>query len=119
MSSSKKIQRLGNSKQVSPARKWCFTFNNYEEGDIDKIISSDSSIKYSIGKETGENGTKHLQGYIEFDVKKRPTSIFKFTNKIHWEVALGTKEQNLIYTQKDGDYIQNFVELIDVDEMYG
>nr|WAE42896.1 MAG: replication associated protein [Cressdnaviricota sp.] len=109
VSSSKEIQRLGNTKQVSPAKKWCFTLNNYNDNDISKLLSSISSEDlYVIGKEIAPTtNTPHLQGFIEFKNKSRPSSIVKFTNKIHWEKCKGSFEQNYEYCIKGENYITN------------
>ena len=99
--------KSGNTKQISPAKRWCFTLNNYKEEDI-KGISSNSSInEYIIGEEVGESGTPHLQGYIEFKTKKRPMGVFKEFNNIHWEKCKGSKAQNIEYCKKDGKYHTN------------
>ena len=63
--------------QISPAKFWCFTLNNYTDKDI-----SDCSSKFSLvckscifSKEIGEKcGTPHLQGFCEFKKKVRPIS---------------------------------------------
>ena len=99
--------KSGNTKQISPAKRWCFTLNNYKVEDI-KGISSNSSInEYIIGEEVGDLGTPHLQGYIEFKTKKRPMGVFKEFNNIHWEKCKGTKAQNIEYCKKDGKYHTN------------
>ena len=98
----------GNTKTptVNPAIRWCFTLNNYTENEYDTIRSICSSIckRAVIGKEVGEQGTPHLQGYIEFKTKARPKSKFKFTNKIHWEKAIGSWVENYEYCTKDKDF---------------
>lgn len=71
-------------KQISPSKHWCFTLNNYTKEDIIEISSNSSIDKYVFQEETGEEGTKHLQGYISFKTKIRPCGKFK-NNKIHWE----------------------------------
>lgn len=75
----------GNTKQIPPAKHWCFTLNNYKEDDINSIVEecSNSSKRYVFQEEKGEEGTIHLQGYIEFNTKLRPKNLFN--NKIHWE----------------------------------
>lgn len=77
------------NKKINPAKHWVFTFNNYSDNDIDAILStcSESASTWVFQEEKGEEGTKHLQGYLCFNFKKRPTSVFKWTNKIHWEIA--------------------------------
>ena len=91
-------------KQISPSIRWCMTLNNYTETDYhiitEKIVPK--FCKYAIlSKEIGESGTPHLQGYIELLAKGRPCSVFKFTDRIWWTKAKGTRVQNDIYCMKD------------------
>lgn len=100
----------GNTKRVSPAKSWCFTFNNYTEKDINTIkqICSDIGSKFIVGLEVGEEcGTPHLQGYIKFLNKVRPMSVFNYTNKISWRKCKGTMEENIRYCSKDNNYFGN------------
>lgn len=88
-------------KQISPAKRWCFTLNNYTTSENSSIvlIVGAKCHKAIIGME--DAGTPHLQGYLEFKVKARPSSVF--TNKrIHWEKAKGTAEENYTYCSKEG-----------------
>lgn len=108
-SSSKKFE--GNTKlQISPAIRWCFTLNNYTEEEKEYIdqVCKESSRYYIMGFEVGEQGTPHIQGYIEFKSKKRPKSVFN-NDRIHWELAKGTKNDNFNYCTKDENYIINGV----------
>lgn len=108
---------LGNTKtksQDSPGKRWVFTLNNYKEEEfkhIRKVLSSNSS-KFSIGEEVGENGTPHLQGYIELKIKKRFKYLKDMMSRAHIEKARGNRDDNITYTQKDGKFIQNFKEEI-------
>jgi len=55
-----------NQKQI---RNWCFTLNNPDDKDVQRIIDSEyrGSVNYMVfGVEYGKSGTQHLQGYIEF-----------------------------------------------------
>lgn len=107
-------------KQVSPSKRWCFTYNNYPSDWNEKIVPIlDKCSKYSIGEEVGENGTPHLQGYIEFNVKCRPLSVIK-VKEIHWEKCKGNKIENMNYTQKEGKFIQNFTNnyVEEIDKLY-
>lgn len=98
----------GNTKTptVNPSIKWCFTFNNYTDSNFETIKKVCSTLCRCavIGKEVGEQGTPHLQGYIEFKTKARPKSKFKFTDKIHWEKAKGSRDENYKYCTKNGDF---------------
>ena len=59
---------------------WCFTLNNYNEEDIKMF--DDLECQYLIyGKEKGENGTEHLQGYVQLSSKKRLPGMKKIHDK--------------------------------------
>lgn len=83
------------------ARRWCFTLNNYTEQELASI--EEWEVDYLIyGKETGENGTDHLQGYVELG---SPANLGTMKNKLtraHWETAKGNADQNITYCSKDG-----------------
>lgn len=93
-------------KQVSPSIRWCFTLNNYTDDDISSISSMfQAEARYSVvGKEVGECGTPHLQGYIEFKRKMRPLSL-GLTKSIHWEKAKGSRDSNYMYCSKDNEVV--------------
>jgi len=84
--SSKRSKGVGNTKtpskrQISAARHWDLTLNNYTEEDISRIEKLDSSIvPIFVGQsEIGEKGTPHLQctfSYPEHE-KYRPITLFK------------------------------------------
>lgn len=107
--STKKVER-GNTR-LSPAKEWCFTLNNYTEDEYNQIcsIAKDGSIisDYIVGKEIGEKGTPHLQGYIKFVKKHRPLEVFKFTKRMHWELCKGSLIDNRNYCGKEGNFITN------------
>lgn len=60
--------------------------------------------EWIVGEEVGENGTPHLQGYVEFPKKVRPIGYKGFPKEMHWEKCQGTREQNVRYCSKDGKY---------------
>lgn len=119
--SSNSSKKSGNTKQISCAKRWCFTVNNYNDNDINDIVKIGSSNKYIYGLEVAPTtGTKHIQGYIEFNEKIRPKNLFS-NQTIHWEKAKGSREQNIEYCKKGGDFFTNFIlsEEIIVSEPYG
>jgi len=47
-----------------------------------------------FGKEVGENGTPHLQGYVQLKKKMRMAQVKKFiSSRAHLEVSRGSPEQ--------------------------
>lgn len=113
-------------KRISSSKSWCFTHNNYDLSDLSEM-SHDFDLmgmEYVIGKEVGENGTPHLQGYIRSEKTFRPMEKFShWAFKPHWEKCKGNKEQNYEYCTKDGDFVTNIVmkkkKPIRVSEPYG
>lgn len=94
---------IGNTIQsrINQLTKWCFTFNNYTIGDIERLETCFKKIckKYVFQEETGKNGTPHLQGAIWLLKKMRYTE-FELTKKIHWE-KMNNEEASLNYCQKN------------------
>ena len=59
--------------------------------------------KYLVfGREVGESGTPHLQGYAQLIVRTAVSKLPKFP--WHTEAAKGTPEQASQYCKKDGDF---------------
>jgi len=93
--------------------RFCFTRNNYTDMDV-ALLKSDltNTFKYwCFGKEIGECGTPHLQGYFEFhnSSKLRISAAQKRLYEIGLSgysirAAKGTAEQNINYCSKDGDF---------------
>ena len=80
------------------------------------ILEGDCSntFKYwCFGKEVGESGTPHLQGYLEFRNTHRLRISACVTKLVgigidgcHVEIARGTAQQNIDYCSKDGAFIE-------------
>nr|QKN88851.1 MAG: replication-associated protein [Cressdnaviricota sp.] len=87
------------------SRNWCFTLNNYTEHDIARLVDQyEFNYTYCIfGKEVGEQGTHHLQGYMEFANAKALTTLKKLNDRAHWEKRRGKQEQAIAYCKKDGN----------------
>lgn len=90
------------------SRDWCFTLNNYTEAEITCISKITPSPVYLVyGKEVGESGTPHLQGYIYFTNQISFSSIKKkMPTRTHLEKTIGTPEQASTYCKKDGTFIE-------------
>lgn len=93
---------LQSKKQISPAKRWCLTLNNYTEeqdSSIRSVLETHCSVAI-IGHEIGEQGTPHLQGYCEFKKKVRPMGLVGL-KQIHWEKSKGSKASNVTYCSKE------------------
>lgn len=88
------------------AKHWCFTINNYTDEDIEKLNTFECD--YIIyGKEIGESGTPHLQGYVVLLNKKRINWLKKnFHPTAHLEIKRGSVSEALNYCKKDGDFVE-------------
>jgi len=97
------------------SRRWCFTLNNYTEDEYDHICSylSHFGQRFIVGKEIGKkNGIPHLQGYFEFKNQKDLLVLKKDLNgNMHLEKAHGTKNENITYCSKDGNFVSKNCEL--------
>lgn len=84
-------------------RRWVFTLNNWTEEELAIIhaITVDD-VRYLVaGKEVGEQGTPHLQGYVEFwTVKSMAQVKAMISDRIWCQVAKGTPEEASRYCKK-------------------
>lgn len=90
------------------AKRWCFTINNYTDVDISGMHLRDvgnrgNKITYMVyGLEVGDQGTPHIQGYLEVDKKCAMSPLAFLFPRAHFTKANGTQEQNKTYCLKDG-----------------
>nr|QGF19381.1 replication associated protein [Antarctic circular DNA molecule] len=90
---------------MSRSRNWCFTLNNYTSSEFDEILLTGCNY-IVVGKEVGEQGTPHLQGFISFSNAMRLSSVKKIHKTAHWEIAKGSPQQNRDYCIKEGDFTE-------------
>lgn len=96
------------------SRRWCFTLNNYTQDEyqfiFDKVtITMADTIRYAVvGKEKGEGGTPHLQGFLSLSKKLRLKQFKReyVGERAHCEPAKGTDLDNQVYCTKEEDYFQ-------------
>lgn len=94
-------------ERIVPSKFWCFTAFADEMETLETKIKKVKNIKYILGNEIcPETGKKHIQGYIETETKIRPVEYFK-TKTVHWEKRKGSKNDNLNYCSKEGNYKTN------------
>lgn len=89
----------------SKSSRWCFTVNNWEPKDEE--LFQQLECKYLVyGREVGDSGTPHLQGFVTFKGQQRLSALKKIHETAHWEAAKGTSRQASDYCKKDGDYFE-------------
>lgn len=91
----------------SPAKRWCFTLNNYTDAELAHVLLFfREQCSYGIvGREVGEGGTPHLQGYFILQRKLRLRQCKdKVSERAHFESARGTPAESRVYCAKDGQY---------------
>lgn len=93
---------------TNPCKRWCFTLNNYAEEEYSEIKTW-TAVYLVVGKETGESGTPHLQGFVVFLERRRLSQLKTLLPRAHWEVARGLPIQAADYCKKDGDFFEQGV----------
>lgn len=87
------------------SKRWCFTLNN-----PGTVVPNFSNVKYGVaGREVGESGTPHLQGFVVFRTNKRLGAVREWLPGAHFEAARGTSEEAAGYCKKDGLYYEEGV----------
>jgi Putative viral replication protein len=99
---------------MSRVKRWCFTLNNWTDGEYAAIYPVDASgavglaplLDYAIvGKETSASGTPHLQGFVSFRERARLTTVRQLLPRAHWEVARNVRRA-IEYCKKDGNFFE-------------
>jgi len=86
-------------------RNVCFTWNNYPEDWENQLTEKLPQHNYYVaGKEVGDSGTPHIQGYVEFNSPAKFTTLKKKFPTWHIEKRKGTSTQAADYCKKDGDW---------------
>ncbi|MGL6008997.1 MAG: hypothetical protein ACRC1D_06015 [Culicoidibacterales bacterium] len=97
---------------MSRGKNWCFTLNNYTNEDYERLIQlvENEECAYIIfGKEVGDSGTPHLQGFVAFSKRVYLTDVRKRVSiQAHFELARLVPE-SIEYCKKDGDYFEDGV----------
>lgn len=98
--------------EISPqVVRCCFTINNFtqEEEELvrDVLPNRKDIIKAIIAEEEHlEEGTPHIQGYIEFKSRKRRNAVVQLLGgRAYVTKAKGSRAQNWAYCSKEGNII--------------
>lgn len=94
-------------KKNKTSRSWIFTLNNYTDKEL-KAIMGFECTKRAVGKEVGDSGTPHLQGFICFKRAYRLSGMKKIMPRAHLEIP-DSAQHAWNYCLKEGDFTtENF-----------
>lgn len=91
------------------SRRFCFTWNNYPldaEEQLRCFFDRKHAIYLVFGREIGESGTPHLQGYIHLKDAITFRALKSQLPSVHLERARGDGVQNRAYCTKDADFVE-------------
>jgi len=96
---------------TTQGQNWCFTINNPTpamEQALVTLAEMDENVKYLVyGREVGQAGTPHLQGYIELKKKWRGSTLKQAIGMTaHIELRKAKAYQAAQYCKKDGDFVE-------------
>lgn len=98
---------ISKSAMASPVKGWCFTINNPTGNDEWEIEALKTQCEYLVvGRERGEEGTPHLQGFVILETKKSLRQMKQILTRAHLESRRGTVKQASDYCKKDGDFTE-------------
>lgn len=93
---------------ANAAKNWCFTINNYSGEDVERLEGLGGTVTYLIcGKEVGDSGTPHLQGYLQLPTRRRMSAVKDILGNqtAHLEVTKSIA-RSIQYCKKEGDYFE-------------
>lgn len=103
---------MADAANGSRFRNWVFTINNpndvaydIDDGEyvfhLDRAWLPDNCTYCIMQLERGEAGTKHFQGYLEFDQPVRISHLRAWNARGHYEQRKGTQQQAIDYASKE------------------
>lgn len=98
---------------MSQSTRWCFTINNptpEDHANLNELGSGlqRNGLRYLIyGREVGDSGTPHLQGFFISDSRLRLRSVrHLFGERGHYECARASSDRAADYCRKDHDFTE-------------
>lgn len=89
-------------------RNWLFTINNPTDDDAPESWTSANTKLLVYQTEVGEEGTVHLQGYIELRTSRQLQWLRNnLSQRAHWEKRRGSRAQAVKYCTKDESRLLN------------
>lgn len=96
---------------MSRGKYWVFTLNHYTNVELNLVdgLCARNSCTYLIrGREIGESGTPHLQGYLELGCRARLSQVKQLggLGRAHFELRRGTQQEAQTYCKKDDNFAE-------------
>jgi len=98
-----------NNQNDNRSRRFCFTWNNYPldaEDQLRCLFERKHAIYLVFGREVGDSGTPHLQGYLHLKFATTFRALKAQLPMVHIERARGDGQQNRDYCTKDADFVE-------------
>lgn len=73
---------------------------------LSQLYTSNTATYLVFGREIGESGTPHLQGYLELSKRLRFSTLKKLLVGYHLEPRIGTAVEASDYCKKDEDFYE-------------
>lgn len=91
------------------SKDWVVTVNNYtpdEETALQSMVENGHASYVIFGRERGEGGTPHLQGFIQLKARTRLASVKAIPGlgRAHLEPRRGSVQEAAEYCKKEGDF---------------
>lgn len=112
-------------RRMPRVRNVVFTLNGYVLEDERRLLE-EPAFRYCVfGRETGDRGNEHLQGYAEFEEQKEWAAAKETVSvRSHIERRRGSQKQAIDYCKKEGNWSESGVprsqgQRVDLEEISG
>jgi len=94
-----------NWDRTNKYRHWVFTIQGWNDTQLELIRSNPAWRYVIIGKETGELGTQHYQGFGSFASQRYHASVKRIVGGAWCEPAVNV-DACITYCKKEGDFVE-------------
>ena len=93
---------------MSQVSRWVVVINNFDENFdyVDHLRNPDHKVKRAVlgFERSNESGTRHIQGYVEFQRSVRLAAVHQIFPRGHWETARSSSLANYLYCTKQNNF---------------